>query len=63
MARVRAGSDVRVFPEEAWNVCNRGADCRLVIIANRCKSCVRRKECRVQRTVDGEIAIMVKIEW
>ena len=63
MAPVRVESDLTVSPGEAGNICNQEAECRLVIMANRCESDVRRKECKVQRTVDGEITIIIKIEW
>ena len=63
MDQVTVRSNLKVFPGEAKNVCNQGAECRLGVMGNRYKRCMRRNECKVQRTVDGEIAIMVKMEW
>ena len=54
------GSDMGVFTGSSGNVTNQGADHRVVIMVNRCGCCSRSK---VHRSVDGEKAILLLIEW
>jgi len=65
VALVTVGGDVRVSTGEARGVGSRGADRRVVIMMNRFERCVERGGCnfKVQRTVNGEKAIIVGIEW
>jgi len=56
------GSGIRIFTGETRGVGSQGADRRVVYMVNGCECCAR-KGCKVQRTVDGEKAIIIGIEW
>ena len=60
---VMVGSDMGDFTGSATNVANQEADHSVVIMVNRCECYAGRKDCKVQRTVDREKAIIIRIEW